>query len=559
MRYDTDPRYDIEPGALARGYDSLLALIAAAGTVALDGPPTPDWDHVAGGLAAAAERAGISIALVDSRRWFPAWPELIERTKDSVIDGDPHLARLFEGSVADLVDVPSELPAGGSAPVVVFGPGAAAAPTGATYYLDTPRRHALARCRQAGAVLGRVDDQQPDFRRMVFVDWPAVERWRLALLPRVERYIDLRQPASPTHAAADAVSRAVHALVERPFRTTPHFLAGAWGGHWMQERWDLHRDEPNLAWSYEIIAPEAGVVFDDGSGTSLELPLDLLVALEPEHLLGATVHDTYGYSFPIRFDYLDTYDGEPLSIHCHPSDGYMADIFGWPYSQYESYYVMQTRPGSEIFLGLRADTDMEALAAACRAATDEGIGFDPAIYINRFDAEQHGLYLIPVGTPHASGEGNLVLEISSTPYFYSLRLYDWLRVDLDGQPRAVHIDHALHNVVPDRRGDEVAALHCQPVAVRPLDGGAEYRLVDDDRVPFTVYRLEFRGTATDSTDGQFAVLNLVEGGAVTINAGGTSHQLNYGETIIVPAATGDFEIVAAGDDVVKLVKASVRR
>ena len=74
-----------------------------------------------------------------------------------------------------------------------------------------------------------------------------------------------------------------------------------------------------------------------------------------------------------------------------------------------------------------------------------------------------------------------------------------------------------------------------------------------------MYRLEFRGTATDSTDGQFAVLNLVEGEAVTINAGGTSHQLNYGETIIVPAATGEFEIVAAGDDVVKLVKASVRR
>ena len=59
--------------------------------------------------------------------------------------------------------------------------------------------------------------------------------------------------------------------------------------------------------------------------------------------------------------------------------------------------------------------------------------------------------------------------------------------------------------------------------------------------------------------GSPGIVALVEGEAVTINADGTSHQLNYGETIIVPAATGDFEIVAAGDDVVKLVKASVRR
>ena len=66
-------------------------------------------------------------------------------------------------------------------------------------------------------------------------------------------------------------------------------------------------------------------------------------------------------------------------------------------------------------------------------------------------AERHRLYLIPAGTPHASGAGNVVLEISATPYLYTLRFYDWLRRDLDGELRPVHVGHAFANVDPQSR------------------------------------------------------------------------------------------------------------
>jgi hypothetical protein len=39
-----------------------------------------------------------------------------------------------------------------------------------------------------------------------------------------------------------------------------------------------------------------------------------------------------------------------------------------------------------------------------------------------------------------------VLEISATPYLYTLRFYDWLRRDLDGALRPVHVEHARTSI-----------------------------------------------------------------------------------------------------------------
>ncbi|MFE7112030.1 hypothetical protein ACFU98_30995 [Streptomyces sp. NPDC057575] len=65
------------------------------------------------------------------------------------------------------------------------------------------------------------------------------------------------------------------------------------------------------------------------------------------------------------------------------------------------------------------------------------------------------LFMIPAGTPHASGVGNVVLGVSATPYLYSLRLYDWLRHSGSGVPRPLSHAHAFANLDIERRGDDV--------------------------------------------------------------------------------------------------------
>ncbi len=170
------------------------------------------------------------------------------------------------------------------------------------------------------------------------------------------------------------------------------------------------------------------------------------MSLHPLELLGESVYERFGTSFPIRFDYLDTVDGGNLSVHCHPQAQYMREVFGWQYTQHESYYVMVAGAGSHIYLGLRDDADIDVFQADATRAEKTGRPFDITRHVQTFPAGAHQLYLVPAGTPHGSGVGNVVLEVSATPYLYSLRFYDWLRRDSQGRLRPVHTDLAFQNL-----------------------------------------------------------------------------------------------------------------
>ena len=65
-------------------------------------------------------------------------------------------------------------------------------------------------------------------------------------------------------------------------------------------------------------------------------------------------------------------------------------MFGLPYTQHETYYVMDTTPGAKIYLGLREDADLEAFRAAAEQAERRRAPFDPERYLQAHPAERHG-------------------------------------------------------------------------------------------------------------------------------------------------------------------------
>jgi mannose-6-phosphate isomerase class I len=237
----------------------------------------------------------------------------------------------------------------------------------------------------------------------------------------------------------------------------------------------------------------------------------------------------------------------------------MREVFGLPTAQHETYYVMVAAENGRIFLGLRDETDVAAFRRAAEISLRDRAPLDIERFVQTVSARQHQLYLVPAGTPHGSREGMVVLEISATPYLYSLRFYDWLREDLAGGLRPVQLDHAFANLVPERRGAVVPReLVPEPLVVREGEGYTEVAFPRHAELPFSVHRIDFDRGVPDRTGDRFAVLNLVEGGDIEVRtAAGRRHRLSYAETIVVPAAVGPYELVPLDPGHRKVVKAFV--
>ena len=526
--------------------------------LAVDGPAALPWERVAADLCEALSAGGLSGRAVDVRSSFAPWDEIRSRTAGSDLHGDPVFGRVFEGSLANLFDGVPQVPVSDADVTVVFGPGSALVQHDILWYADIPKRQSLAAVQRGEAPnVGQPVGSSGTEQRLLFVDWPVLDRHKQELAKRIDRYLDLGDLRTPRSLDGDTLRRTLHELAGRPFRTRPTYLPGPWGGQWLRRVLGITTDDPNLAWSYELVTPESGILL--GRDKPVEVGFELLMAEQHERILGPELAERFGRSFPIRFDYLDTLEGGHLSIQCHPSDEYMRDVFGLPYTQHETYYVMVTKPGARIFLGLREDADLDRFRREAEQAQESGLPFEPERHLQTLPAEQHRLYLIPAGTPHASGAGNVVLEISATPYLYTLRFYDWLRRDLDGTLRTVHLAHAFANVDGRRAGATVRReLAPEPRTIRRGAGWSEHELGRQPDVFFAVHRLDLEEAAADDTSGRFHVLNLVAGDEVEIETeAGAVHRLAYAETIVVPASVGRYRIRRLRGGACKVVKAFV--
>jgi hypothetical protein len=153
----------------------------------------------------------------------------------------------------------------------------------------------------------------------------------------------------------------------------------------------------------------------------------------------------------------------------------------------------------------------------------------------------------------------VVLEISRTPYLYSLRFSDWLRPDLDGELRPVHLRHAFANLDRSLKGRAVPArLIQQPRVLRRAPGMVELVLGTLPELFLAVHRLDLDGQADDDTAGRFHVLNLVEGEEMLVETERRGHLLAYAETIVAPASVGRYRLHRRGGAPCKVIKAFVR-
>lgn len=563
--YQAQPCYPQVGAAPMVGWPAIFARMLdqarAGAVVAVDGPQILPWIDILAALESSTE--GSAVRAVDVRDQMAPWPTVCALTSSPELADDPHFEILATGSLSGLFPTAPVVPRNSDGVTVIFGPGAALADHDLLCYVDLPKRFAEAVVTSGeGTNLGqRPEDGAATTKRLFYVDWPLLDRHRDDIADDIALWVDAGRPEEPVALEGSALRASLETLAGQPFRTRPTFNTTPWGGHWAQRQLQMNQDEANTALGYELIAPESGILIGPAADRAAEVPFALLVARHAERIMGSDVHQVFGTSFPIRFDYLDTVGGGDLSVHCHPQRDYMRDVFGWPYTQHESYYLMVAGEKSEVFLGLRQDVDIELFRKAAELANEDGRPFEIRDYVQTLPAQTHQLYLIPAGTPHGSGHGNVVLEVSATPYLYSLRFYDWLRHDQNGRQRAVHVGHAFDNLNPDRTGQRVLDELVQPARpVRSGTGWTENVIGTLADMFFEVRRFELDpgADAQCDTDGRFHILNVVEGGGVAVLSSAGTHQLSYAETLVVPAAVGPYRLVPIGTAPVRIVKSLVR-
>ncbi|MBE8720715.1 mannose-6-phosphate isomerase [Sphingobacterium sp. Ka21] len=453
--------------------------------------------------------------------------------------------------------------------VVVFGHGAQLVANADTLiYADMPRWEIQLRMRKQEATALGIDNRKEPFslqyKRGLFNDWRVLDKHKRTIYEKVDFWIDTVMPQAPKMIDRQTFFAGMDKAAASPFRVVPFFDPAPWGGQWMKDEFDLESSKVNYGWGFDCV-PEENSLLLDVDDIIFEMPSVNLVYTRSSALLGKPVEARFGKDFPIRFDFLDTVDGGNLSLQVHPTTQYARDHFGLPYTQDESYYIMDAKEDAFVYLGLKTSVDGEAMIHELERAEQGELVFDADKFVNKIPTKKHDHFLIPAGTIHCSGINAVVLEISSTPNLFTFKLWDWQRLGLDGKPRPINV----------QRGKEVLNLDCDTAyTMTQLVNDVEVVVTGDGWVEEKtgLHKSEFIETrrhtfsvpVTHYTADSVNVLNLVEGEEIIVESPTDDFEpmiIHYAETFIIPAAVEAYRIRPHGASVGKTcmtIKASVR-
>jgi len=341
-----------------------------------------------------------------------------------------------------------------------------------------------------------------------------------------------------------AILSGLEQTINRPFSVVPFFDPGPWGGQWMKEKCNLDTSAVNYAWCFNCVPEENSLLLKFGDEI-IETPSINLVFGYPEKLLGGPVHARFGDEFPIRFDFLDTFDGGNLSLQVHPLTEYIQEKFGMHYTQDESYYLLDAKEGAFVYLGLKNDVNPDQMIEELEASKESGT-FDAEKHVTKWPINKHDHVLIPAGTVHCSGKDSLVLEISATPYIFTFKLWDWGRFGLDGKPRPINIQHGKANIQWDRKEE-----YCKEELINKIeiveegDGWVEERTGLHEREFIETRRHWFTKSVLHKRQNSVDVNCLVEGDEAVIESPTDEFEpfvVHYAETWVMPAHLGPYTI-----------------
>jgi mannose-6-phosphate isomerase len=302
-----------------------------------------------------------------------------------------------------------------------------------------------------------------------------------------------------------------------PLQFEPILKERIWGGEKLKTL--LHKPiTSNItgeSWELSTVEGDVSIV---ANGELKGKSLTELINSFPDEILGTAVHTRFGKQFPLLFKYLDA--REDLSIQVHPNDE-LAKKRHNSFGKTEMWYIMQADDNARIIVGFKENSNADEYLENLKNKTLLSI-------LDNVKVQSGDVFFLETGTVHTIGAGIVVAEIQQTSDI-TYRLYDFDRVDANGNTRELHVDLALeainYNKVESKKSYTTNSNQSNSVVECPY---------------FTTNFIPLDGTISVSKSGEtFTVYMCVEG-SFEIEYNNSKTQYIKGDTVLIPAAMNAF-------------------
>ena len=219
-----------------------------------------------------------------------------------------------------------------------------------------------------------------------------------------------------------------------PLTFTPILKDRIWGGTKLKSYLykSIVSETTGESWEISTVPGDISVVT---SGVFEGKNINEIIDLHPTEILGKSVIARFGKQFPLLFKFIDA--KEDLSIQLHPNDE-LAKQRHNSFGKTEMWYVMQADEASRLVVGFKNDSNQQEYLE--KLADKKLVSL-----LEEYPVKKGDVFYLETGTIHAIGAGVVVAEIQQTSDV-TYRIYDWDRVDANGNGRELHTELALEAI-----------------------------------------------------------------------------------------------------------------
>lgn len=312
----------------------------------------------------------------------------------------------------------------------------------------------------------------------------------------------------------------------KPILLRPSGKDYLWGGHRLNDEFEKNIEMFPLAETWECSTHPDGPCYVVGGEFDCE-ELASVIEKHPEFL--GKKHEGLK-ELPILIKFIDAKND--LSVQVHPTDEFARENENNQHGKTEMWYVLDATKDAKLIYGFNHDCTEDLI----RSSIVDGTLIN---HLQQVEIKKDDLFFIEAGTVHAIGAGTLVAEIQENSNL-TYRLYDYDRVDKNGEKRELNIDKAMKTA-----NLKSSKEPRQPLRVLKYQRGVASELLCRCKY-FEVYRMivntERRQTVKYKTDEMNFRVLLCVNGCGNIQYGNENLNIYKGDCVFFPADSVEVSI-----------------